>query len=1326
MKKLLFFILTCLCVVFGYSQTENWSSAIRNRAFVENIGQFSSDIKNRSILYSAEFGNGYAHFTPESVIIVQYTREDNPREEEHKTKKDRDKLIKEELKELEWDRHEHVIEFLNNTGQQKILPSRQTDGDFLFNNVPDERAKGYKKLTYTNIYPNIDLVFRLIGDKGVKYAFVVHPGGDPNDIQLKHKGAELEYDEKWNLIISTKNFTLTDEAPISYLLESGKSIESSSSIKENIVGFGTDQYPPNETLVIDPWLNSPLPTLDNIALKVDYDYAGNVIVHGGGSPLFGSKISKFDPNGTLLWTWNFANAVNYGDMSCNRQTGDVFITNGLVGGINDIVRLTTNGTVAAQFTGATQVLELWRCAFDQCGNQLIIGSGGPMIPAPSSRIAPDLINLISVNSLGAGMGEWQDVVLLDVDPWDTCAYFLVAENGGQYGNFLYKATLPDFATTSYQVASGHNFFEIGSITFHGMANGFNGMAVDREYLYTFDGNNIKQWDKTNGTLINQTNLGLSEFRQSGIDTDACGNLYVSAANEIRVFDDAFTLLNTIALPDTCYDVRVGSDNHFYACGKDFVQAFDLPTVSIIQAVGDSCTGDFTITGCPNLDSMDVDWSPSGLTGTTVTGLTPGWHTYTLTGGCAIEIVDSVFVAVACDITVNMVDDTICQGECVDIIASTTGAYVDPVTYQWNNGLPDTDSTVTVCPLVTTTYTVIATDDLGDADTTSVTITILTPPVADLGNDTVICSPPYVLDAGNPGSTYTWSDNSTNQTLSVNNTGTYWVIIDNGGCTDSTGVDVTVVDVNVDLGPDTTLCNSVSLQLDAGNPGATYLWNDNSTNQTLNVTVAGTYWAEATINGCSHRDTIVINVIPSPIVNLGNDTTLCPGDTLLLDAQNVGSTYLWHDASTNQTFEVTTAGTYWVEASIGNCSDTDSIAVNYDPITVDLGPDITTCRPDTIVLDAGNPGANYLWNDNSTNQTLNVATIGQYFVEVTNGTGCQNSDTININAGSITATLPNDTTLCGNQSLMLDAGNPGGAFLWNDNSTNQALSVSNTGTYWVEVTSGICSASDTIDVFVQDILASFVASDTAGCVPLTIDFTDQSSVNPGIIASWQWNFGDGGASDQQNPQHTYQNAGVYDVQLTIESDIGCTDDTTVTAYIHGYPFANAALIHSPTQVLIEETVSFQNQSTNSTNWQWDFGDGITSTDQHPTHIYEDVGNYIVTLIAINENGCHDTTTYLLVVGSEILLFAPNAFTPDDDSHNPVWQYHISGINSDKFSVEIFNRWGELIWTSHTPNEPWDGFYNGTIVQDGIYTWKLECGAELNDERKVFTGHINVLR
>ncbi len=273
----------------------------------------------------------------------------------------------------------------------------------------------------------------------------------------------------------------------------------------------------------------------------------------------------------------------------------------------------------------------------------------------------------------------------------------------------------------------------------------------------------------------------------------------------------------------------------------------------------------------------------------------------------------------------------------------------------------------------------------------------------LGIDQLACSPGTVaLDAsvGGATDTYLWSTGATTSGITVTATGTYSVALTGPNCTTTDSVYVVVVDANtgVDLGADTTAC--ASQILDAGNwPASTFLWSNGATTNPITVTSTGTYTVDVT-NACGTvSDTIALTVSPGPIVDLGPDTTAC--GQLVLDAGNPGSTYIWTGfPSTNSTILVVNTGAIDVVVTdAAGCSASDTVQITIlDVPLVNLGPDQLLCNGAILLLDAGNPGASYLWTPNSTSQTLVAAATGAYSVVVTDSNGCQGMDTVLITNG----------------------------------------------------------------------------------------------------------------------------------------------------------------------------------------------------------------------------------------------------------------------------------------------------------------------------------------
>ncbi|MNS66378.1 PKD domain protein [compost metagenome] len=274
-------------------------------------------------------------------------------------------------------------------------------------------------------------------------------------------------------------------------------------------------------------------------------------------------------------------------------------------------------------------------------------------------------------------------------------------------------------------------------------------------------------------------------------------------------------------------------------------------------------------------------------------------------------------------------------------------------------------------------------------------------MVNLGNDTAICQGANItLNAGNAGATYIWSNGATTATISASIAGNYHVAVTNAaGCVTTDTINITTNPVPmVNLGNDTTICAGNTLTLNAGNTGATYLWSNGATTQNISVSVAGDYSVTVTnALGCSATDAIQVSVSPLPVVNLGNDTAICQGANITLNAGNAGATYLWGDGTTGSSITVNTAGTYYVAVmNTTGCLSTDTIvmAINALP-ELNLGNDTAICDGSTLVLNAGNPGASYIWSTGEASQTINVNAAGTYTLSLTGADGCTASDEIEV-------------------------------------------------------------------------------------------------------------------------------------------------------------------------------------------------------------------------------------------------------------------------------------------------------------------------------------------
>ncbi|AEA43768.1 PKD domain containing protein [Fluviicola taffensis DSM 16823] len=383
-------------------------------------------------------------------------------------------------------------------------------------------------------------------------------------------------------------------------------------------------------------------------------------------------------------------------------------------------------------------------------------------------------------------------------------------------------------------------------------------------------------------------------------------------------------------------------------------------------------------------------------------------------------------------------------------------------------------------------------------------------------------------------------------------------------------------------------------------------------------------------------------------------------------------------------------------------------------------------------------------------TINGLMAGSYQVVVYNVGGC--TDTVDFVitepvALSITSISP-DLVVCSGDISTINVTGSGGSspytFTWFTNAGVQgvgnpiAVTTTLTTQYCVVLTEACGSMPDSSCMIItvpQPLNLVLTPDDADGCFPHHVIFSNVTA-GPGIPATSTIDFGDGSPTITTNAldtcSHTYESPGVYTVSITSVSDSACTYSNTFPDMItvYGNPTANFNITPNPTTIFETHIMLYNSSSTDVVDYNWSIQGGTPNQSN-----FEDVsvdlpegvpGNYNITLIVTSINGCIDSITKIAQVLSDVIVYAPNTFTPDGDEFNQTWFLHIDGIDIFQFNLKLFNRWGENIWESHDPKASWDGTYQGKIVPAGGYTWILETRELVSDKKYTFTGHINVLR
>ncbi len=340
--------------------------------------------------------------------------------------------------------------------------------------------------------------------------------------------------------------------------------------------------------------------------------------------------------------------------------------------------------------------------------------------------------------------------------------------------------------------------------------------------------------------------------------------------------------------------------------------------------------------------------------------------YTLPGGSIVATpgiyYDTLTTSDGCDsiiaLTLTYIDDSIsarvknilgpdtvlCKGDSYLLTAPYPGA----TTYQWSSG--PTASSVTVHQ--SGEYHVAITSQNGCKGYDTINITFMPPPVIDLGNDTGICDKdiPFVLThpAPGPGAThYLWSNGLSDTMMNVTYTGLFWLQLTTNNCTASDSIYIEVVKTpGIFIGNDSIICEQFPLRIGYEINGADYRWNTEANSPYINVNTTGDYTLTVNLNGCIVHDTIHIEAMPRPLIDLGDDGDICPEETVILDGTSQpGSRYRWNTGDTTAVHAANTAGTYSVTVtSRHGCTGDDTITLSFYPKPViKLGMDTVVCE-----------------------------------------------------------------------------------------------------------------------------------------------------------------------------------------------------------------------------------------------------------------------------------------------------------------------------------------------------------------------------------------------
>ncbi|MBK9104539.1 MAG: gliding motility-associated C-terminal domain-containing protein [Saprospiraceae bacterium] len=546
--------------------------------------------------------------------------------------------------------------------------------------------------------------------------------------------------------------------------------------------------------------------------------------------------------------------------------------------------------------------------------------------------------------------------------------------------------------------------------------------------------------------------------------------------------------------------------------------------------------DGPVSGCfsyeidPGIPDVNYTWE-DGSSNPTLLVIESGTYSVTVSEGCNLGI-DSVEVIINGNfdpIDLGPDDVTICNGDEYAISLDP-----DLSEYQWQDGSNDPEYIITISG----TYSVTL-DDGCAVSSDQIVVEVLDPPSPfSLGDDMFLCLGTELEFSFDPDlGNFLWQDGNMSSTYFIDQGGTYTLTISNI-CGEEND-EITITDLEgpeVEIGPDEiTLCAGDSLEIQLDPQIGEILWQDGTSTPDYTISEPGLYNVFVTNICGTGSDQMNVIVVDPPVINLGTDTLLCEGESLILSTDQQGP-YLWQDNSTADTFLVNSPGAFSLSITNFCGIASDLINVGYTSIVTPpaFGPDLTLCPGEQTILYANNTGANYLWQDGSTQDSFVVNASGTYTLQVSNSCSSK-SDTIvvTVNANPPQVNLSDQLALCQGQSITLDATITGVSYLWSDNSQNQQLTVNAPGAYSVTVSNACGTDRDTV------IIAD------GGPAP-SVDLGNDINICPGEtmllspafsnVDTWLWQ--DGSAAP------TYNASAVGLVIVVVNNTCGSSSDTLI--------------------------------------------------------------------------------------------------------------------------------------------------------------------------------------
>lgn len=1105
MKKQFYFLLLLFVSTGLISQNTQQASAGWSvsrddlKVFIENKGQFSlPDKQNTSNIVEYAFDGGGEDFlfTKKGVVFSFLKTEKKTRTVEEKVERYNRK--NEGFNTLaDWQEFEKIghklietrdvvnAEWIGANPNVSIIADEKNSFyhsyTFVNGKGVEENAnqiKSYKKLTYKNLYPNIDVVYEFTGECGIKYSLIVRPGGDLSKVQLRYsKPAVLN--NAGEIVINTALGEMIEHAPVTfYAGNQNQSVYSKFFLQNNTVSFIVAGYDKTKTLVVDPWVQTPnfVSTGWDCVWECERDAAGNVYIIGGTSPL---QLLKYNAAGALQWTYNtpYDTTEWLGTFAVD-YVGNSYVTNGSLAKIfkvNTAAALQWNNASPGGLFGST---EFWNIAFNCDQTRLVIGgTGGTLPPLPYIyNINMNTGNVINSVQVHAGaLFPTQEV--RTVTACENSKYYFLTHDSIGYIHQSLNTCLGGGGGSSGFPFHVTNGFSLGYKCENWRYNntGIMALAFYNGFVYVHRGNQLQKRDFATGAVVGTvaipngtftTTFGSNQVGCSGIDIDSCGNIFVGSINNVYKFNTNLQQTGSFATSSNfnIYDVEVSANGDIIACGSTGTSSSGARTGYIQSWAGGACAikplvcCDATVCPIPpqciqgstvtlTTTSTGGTWSGPGVNSSGVFNPATagvGTHTVTYTLPCGSESINIVVN--------NCSALSVCDNNGTYQVSGGTGPYT---WYEYNPGGTTPITNQAQCVACGGSWLLNQCFNPFPIAVTS-------------------CNTPAGWVQVGTGVTHTPGQTYPMQV--VDNAGTVFSIPNAASVQSCSGC--TLVASATSTAASCGNNNGSATANPSGGTASTYLWSNGANTQTASNLAAGSYQVTVSGGGCSATASVTVASNGTPLtLNTTSTAAGCTSTgsaTVNVTAGTAPFTYAWNNGATTPSINAA-AGSYQVTVTgTGGCtaSATATIANNGSTVTLNTTSTAAGCTTNgsaTVNVTAGTGPYTYSWSNGATTAFINAA-AGNYQVTVTGAGGCSASATATIGSSGSAITLATSATGAGcgtsngTASVNVTAGNGPFTYAWSNSGTSTSISNLPAGNYTVTVTgSGGCSATASVSV-----------------------------------------------------------------------------------------------------------------------------------------------------------------------------------------------------------------------------------------------------------------------